>query len=95
MLRSALPPKSREPNCPLKCCDRARVRKELTPHDGEGRLGTVAAVRNAPDGYTLVIVHIGTMTLNPHVCANPAYDPLTDIAPIDEPPSDFTVRRLD
>jgi tripartite-type tricarboxylate transporter receptor subunit TctC len=60
-----------------------------------GNLGTVAAVRNAPDDYTLVIVHIGTMTLNPHLCANPAYDPLTDIAPIDEPPSDFTDHRLD
>src|SRR5262245_3516858 len=45
-------------------------------------LGTAAAARSAPDGYTLVIVHIGTMTLNPHLYANPGYDPLTDIAPI-------------
>ena len=47
-----------------------------------GNLGTAAAARSAPDGYTLVIVHIGTMTLNPHLYANPGYDPLTDIAPI-------------
>ena len=47
-----------------------------------GNLGTVAAVRSAPDGYTLVIVHIGTMTINPHLYANPGYDPLTDLAPI-------------
>ncbi|MBL6612920.1 MAG: tripartite tricarboxylate transporter substrate binding protein [Reyranella sp.] len=47
-----------------------------------GNLGTAAAVRSAPDGYTLVIVHIGTMALNPHLYANPGYDPMTDIAPI-------------
>jgi len=47
-----------------------------------GNLGTVAAVRSPPDGYTLLIVHIGTMTINPHIYPNPGYDPLTDIAPI-------------
>ena len=47
-----------------------------------GNIGTVAAARSAPDGYTLLIVHIGTMTINPHLYANPGYDPLTDIAPI-------------
>ena len=47
-----------------------------------GNLGTVAAVRSAPDGYTLLIVHIGTMTINSHLYANPGYDPLTDVAPI-------------
>ena len=47
-----------------------------------GNLGTVAAVRSTPDGYTLLIVHIGTMAINPHLYANPGYDPLTDIAPI-------------
>jgi tripartite-type tricarboxylate transporter receptor subunit TctC len=47
-----------------------------------GSLGTVAGVRSPPDGYTLLIVHIGTMTINPHIYPNPGYDPLTDIAPI-------------
>ena len=47
-----------------------------------GNLGTVAGARSAPDGYTLVIVHIGTMTINPHIYANPGYDPLTDLVPI-------------
>ena len=47
-----------------------------------GNLGTVAAVRSTPDGYTLLIIHIGTMAINPHLYANPGYDPLTDIAPI-------------
>jgi tripartite-type tricarboxylate transporter receptor subunit TctC len=47
-----------------------------------GNLGTAAAARSAPDGYTLVIVHIGTMAINPHLYPNPGYDPLTDLAPI-------------
>ena len=36
-----------------------------------GNLGTAAAARSAPDGYTLVIVHIGTMAINPHLYASP------------------------
>ncbi len=47
-----------------------------------GNLGMAAAARSGPDGYTLVIIHIGTMALNPHLYANPGYDPLTDIMPI-------------
>jgi tripartite-type tricarboxylate transporter receptor subunit TctC len=47
-----------------------------------GNLGTVAGARSAPDGYTFVIVHIGTMAINPHFYANPGYDPLKDLIPI-------------
>jgi len=47
-----------------------------------GNVGTVAGARSAPDGYTLVIVHIGTMAINPHLYASPGYDPLTDFVPI-------------
>ena len=47
-----------------------------------GNLGTVVGARSAPDGYTLVIIHIGTMAINPHIYANPGYDPLTDLVPI-------------
>jgi tripartite-type tricarboxylate transporter receptor subunit TctC len=47
-----------------------------------GNLGTVAATRSAADGYTLLIIHIGTMAINPHIFAKPGYDPLTDLAPI-------------
>jgi tripartite-type tricarboxylate transporter receptor subunit TctC len=47
-----------------------------------GNLGTVAAVRSPADGYTLLIVHIGTMAINPHLYVSAGYDPLTDVAPI-------------
>lgn len=47
-----------------------------------GNLGTTAAARSAPDGYTLVIVHIGTMAINPHLYDSPGYNPLTDLVPI-------------
>src|SRR5580704_17173249 len=50
--------------------------------DAGGNLGTAAAARSAPYGYTLVIVHIGTMAINPHLYASPGYDSLTDLAPI-------------
>jgi tripartite-type tricarboxylate transporter receptor subunit TctC len=38
--------------------------------------------RSAPDGYTLTIVHQGTMTVNPHLYSHPGYDPIADFAPI-------------
>ena len=47
-----------------------------------GNIGTELAARSSPDGYTLVIVHQGTMTMNPHVYARTGYDPLTDFIPI-------------
>jgi tripartite-type tricarboxylate transporter receptor subunit TctC len=47
-----------------------------------GNLGTVAGARSVPDGYTLLIIHVGTMAINPHIYTNPGYDPLTDLVPI-------------
>lgn len=47
-----------------------------------GNIGTEAAAKSAPDGYTLVIVHQGTMALNPHIYARIGYDPLADLAPV-------------
>src|SRR5262245_59035654 len=38
-----------------------------------GNIGTELGARSAPDGYTLVIVHQGTMTMNPHLYARPGY----------------------
>jgi tripartite-type tricarboxylate transporter receptor subunit TctC len=47
-----------------------------------GNVGMEAVARSAPDGYTLVIVHQGIMTVNPHLYAHPGYDPLSDFVPI-------------
>jgi tripartite-type tricarboxylate transporter receptor subunit TctC len=46
-----------------------------------GNIGTEIAAHSAPDGYTLVIVHHGTMAVNPHLYAR-RYDPVRDFAPI-------------
>ncbi len=47
-----------------------------------GNLGMEFAARSAPDGYTLVMIHQGTMAVNPHLFARPGYDPLKDFAPV-------------
>lgn len=47
-----------------------------------GNIGMEAGARSAPDGYTLVVVHQGTMTVNAHLYARTGYDPLTDFVPI-------------
>ena len=47
-----------------------------------GMIGTQAAARSAPDGYTLVMVHQGTLALNPHLYAHLPYDPVKDLAPV-------------
>ena len=47
-----------------------------------GNIGTEMGARSAPDGYTLTIVHQGTMTINPHLYSRLGYDPLADFAPI-------------
>ena len=47
-----------------------------------GVIGTRAAAKAAPDGYTLVMSTSGTTTINPSLYASPGYDPLKDFAPI-------------
>ena len=47
-----------------------------------GNIGMGMAARSKPDGYTLVIIHQGTMTINPHLYSRLGYDPLTDFIPI-------------
>jgi tripartite-type tricarboxylate transporter receptor subunit TctC len=47
-----------------------------------GTLGTRQVAHAAPDGYTLLLGHTGTMSINPSLYAHAGYDPRKDFAPI-------------
>ncbi len=47
-----------------------------------GSIGATEAARAAPDGYTLLMGHIGTLAVNPSLYAKLAYDPARDFAPV-------------
>src|SRR5262245_61556280 len=50
---------------------------------GGGMLvGTTAAAKAAPDGYTLLVGLTGNMSVNPSLFANLSYDPLADFTPV-------------
>jgi tripartite-type tricarboxylate transporter receptor subunit TctC len=49
---------------------------------GGGNIGTEAAVRATPDGYTLLIDSVGPIAVNPTLYSKLAYDPQTDLVPI-------------
>jgi tripartite-type tricarboxylate transporter receptor subunit TctC len=47
-----------------------------------GSIGAEAAARAAPDGYTLLMAHIGTLAVNPALYPKLGYDPAQDFAPV-------------
>lgn len=47
-----------------------------------GVVGSVAASKEKPDGYTLVMMVESSHAVNPSVQKNPAYDPINDFSPI-------------
>ena len=47
-----------------------------------GIIGTQTAARSEANGYTLVLVHQGTLALNPHLYPDLPYDPFKDLAPV-------------
>ncbi len=47
-----------------------------------GNIGMEYVARSTPDGYTLAIVHPGTLAINPHLYARTGYDALKDFIPI-------------
>lgn len=49
---------------------------------GSGVVGTRVVARAAPDGYTLLLGHSGTMAINPTLYKNAGYDPRKDFAAI-------------
>ena len=49
---------------------------------GGGNIGTRAVAKAQADGYTLLLGHTGTISINPTLYANPGYDPRRDFAAI-------------
>jgi tripartite-type tricarboxylate transporter receptor subunit TctC len=47
-----------------------------------GTVGTRAVAKAEPDGYTLLLGHTGTISINPSLYANAGYDPRKDFTPI-------------
>jgi len=47
-----------------------------------GSIGMEMAAKAAPDGYTLVMGHVGTLAANPALYPKLPYDPVKDFAPI-------------
>jgi tripartite-type tricarboxylate transporter receptor subunit TctC len=47
-----------------------------------GAIGTEAAARSAPDGYTIFLGNVGTLAINPAVFTKLAIHPLRDFQPI-------------
>ncbi len=47
-----------------------------------GSIGAERAAKAAPDGYTLMMGHIGTLAVNPSLYPKLPYDPVKDFAPV-------------
>ena len=45
----------------------------------QGNIGTAAAAKSPPDGYTILLAHQGAMTINPHLYPNTGFDTLRDL----------------
>lgn len=46
-----------------------------------GAIGTAAAAKAPPDGHS-ILLGVTTLTVSPHMQANPSYDPIADLVPI-------------
>lgn len=47
-----------------------------------GNIGADYVARSEPDGYTLVLLDLGNLTLSPSIYPNMPFDPLKDLAPV-------------
>jgi tripartite-type tricarboxylate transporter receptor subunit TctC len=58
-----------------------RIVVENRPGVG-GNTGAEAVVKAEPDGYTLGLIQLGNIAINPWVYSNLPFDPLTDLVPV-------------
>src|SRR2546430_3130897 len=59
----------------------AALGQQIIPDNRGGAAGVIGmrvGAKAAPDGYTLIIAHTGTMAINPTLYQNPGYDPRRD-----------------
>jgi tripartite-type tricarboxylate transporter receptor subunit TctC len=49
---------------------------------GQGTIAMMEAARAAPDGYTVVLGHVGTLAVNPAMMAKLPYDAARDFTPV-------------
>ena len=49
---------------------------------GSGLVGTRAVIKSAPDGYTLMLGHTGSISITPSLYTNAGFDPRKDFAPV-------------
>jgi tripartite-type tricarboxylate transporter receptor subunit TctC len=49
---------------------------------GGGNLGAEAVAKAQPDGYTIGLIQLGNVAINPHVYADMTFDPLNDLVPV-------------
>ncbi len=49
---------------------------------GAGIVGTRSVVKSAPDGYTLMLGHTGSIGINPTLYVNAGFDPRQDFTPL-------------
>ena len=47
-----------------------------------GNIATDFVAKAAPDGYTILLGNVGSLTVSPHLQSSLPYDPLRDLAPI-------------
>jgi tripartite-type tricarboxylate transporter receptor subunit TctC len=47
-----------------------------------GNIGAEAIAKAEPDGYTLGLIQIGNVAINPYVYPDMTFDPLTDLVPV-------------
>jgi tripartite-type tricarboxylate transporter receptor subunit TctC len=47
-----------------------------------GNIGAEAVAKAEPDGYTLGLIQLGNVAINPHVYTDMTFDPLVDLVPV-------------